>query len=70
MSQLPDTVPTRFGRQEIPGIRGASGSAGRVSPRRAARPRRPHFVFSPALVQYFADLNSRRVPTDKDPAPT
>lgn len=64
MSQLltPFTVP--LDRREVPAVRETAGTSDRPSPQRARRPDRPRFVFSPALVQYFAELHRRQVRID------
>ncbi|MGD0898778.1 MAG: hypothetical protein ABR915_13155 [Thermoguttaceae bacterium] len=64
MSQLLTTATTGFDRPEVPAARGPADPSERVFPRRSSRPRRPRFVFSPALIQYFAELHGRQVRID------
>jgi hypothetical protein len=70
VSQQLTTVSTRFVRQEISDLRRALAPVDQGPWRRSAQPRRPHFVFSPALVQYFAHLPGRREAVEKELAST
>jgi hypothetical protein len=66
MSQFATVVSTHRQPRETAENRAASDSAGRASPQHGTRRHCSQLVFSPALVQYFADLNGRQPPTDND----